>query len=255
MKYIPITARKQNAPFKISKVMIEEISRAGEEIEDGDVLVVASKYVAMAEGRFMELSNVKVGSKGKTLARKFIIQENLAELVAKESQQILGGIKGFALCVKDGVLTPNAGIDKSNIFPGYVILHPKNPFAKARIMKKEILELTGKRVGIIIADSRLMPLRLGTIGVAIGVAGIEPVRDERGRTDLFGKKLIVTRRAIADDISAGAQLLMGEADEATPIVIVRTNGGFFQRTERNLSKKDLAVAPRRCLYLNSLKSD
>ncbi len=245
---------KRIGPFEISRVIVEEISRAGEEIEDGDVLVVASKYVAMAEGRFVELSRVKVGSKGKVLAKRFDIQENLAELVTRESRQILGGIKGFALCVKDGVLTPNAGIDKSNIFPGYVTLHPRNPFEKARIIKEEIYDLTGKKIGIIITDSRLMPLRMGTTGIAIGVAGIEPVLDERGRIDLFGKELMVTRRAVADDISAGAQLLIGEANEATPIIIVRTEANFLKRTDRKLGGKDLSVRPTSCLYLNSLRN-
>jgi coenzyme F420-0:L-glutamate ligase len=126
--------------------------------------------------------------------------------------------------MKHGTLLPNAGVDASNAPLGCVTPLPENPDQSACAIKHAIKALTGARVGVIIADSRTHAMRRGCSGVAIGCAGITAVIDDRGRTDLFGRKLEVTQRAVADNIASAAELVMGEADECIPAAIIRGLG-------------------------------
>jgi len=141
--------------------------------------------------------------------------------VLNESDEIIGGIPGFLLCTSRGNLLPNAGVDGSNAPDGQVTLLPSDPDKSARIMRKAIADETGAAIAVLIIDSRTHPMRYGCSGVAIGCSGIPSVLDERGNRDLFGRELKVTRRAIADNIASAAELLMGEADEGIPVVLVR----------------------------------
>jgi coenzyme F420-0:L-glutamate ligase/coenzyme F420-1:gamma-L-glutamate ligase len=147
-----------------------------------------------------------------------------AEVVLRESDSVVGGIPGFLLCMKAGTLLPNAGVDASNAPPGCVTPLPKDPDRSALAIKTAIEHRYGVKVGVIIADSRTHAMRLGCSGVAIGCAGITAVIDDRGRSDLFGRKLEVTKRAVADNIVSAAELVMGEADECTPAAIIRGIG-------------------------------
>src|SRR5262249_36227592 len=149
------------------------------------------------------------------------------------------------------MIAPNAGIDKSNVPRGYVILYPKDPFASARMLRDAILKRLKRRVGVVIADSRLMPTRIGTTGVAIGCCGFLPVEDLRGKKDLFGKVLRVTQRAVADSIATVGVAVMGESDESTPVAIVR--GAKVKWSNRDLSWRDVAVAPEIDIYLSARK--
>lgn len=255
LEYIPIKVEPQRDKFDLVQKVIEAIENNRESILDNDIIVIASKFVAMAEGRIVKLSSIHPSEKAKRFAKKLNISSRLAELIIKEADVVFGGVPGYVLTLKDGVLSPNAGIDKSNIYKGYVILHPSKPFEKAEELRKRIFEKTGKKIGVIITDSRLFPTRIGTIGVAIGVAGFEPIRDLRGKRDLFGNVLKVTRQALADDISSGAQLLMGEADESIPIVIVRSKDlqqNPIKFTDRSINKKEIIINYKRCIYLRGL---
>jgi coenzyme F420-0:L-glutamate ligase len=158
------------------------------------------------------------------LGEKYQMDPRTVEVVIRESDSIVGGIKGFLLCMKGGTLLPNAGVDASNAPPGCVTPLPKNPDQSALVIKNSIGEKTGAKVGVIIADSRTHAMRLGCSGVAIGSAGITSVIDDRGRSDLFGRKLEVTKRAVADNIASAAELVMGEADECIPAAIIRGLG-------------------------------
>ena len=110
----------------------------------------------------------------------------------QQADNIVSGIPGFLLTIKDGMIAPNSGIDKSNCPAGKIILYPKDSFKSAKYLRKKIFKKFGIKVGIVISDSRLMPTRIGCTGIAVGVSGFEPVNDERGKRDLFGKKLRVT---------------------------------------------------------------
>jgi coenzyme F420-0:L-glutamate ligase len=126
--------------------------------------------------------------------------------------------------MKAGTLLPNAGVDASNAPPGCVTPLPKDPDKSALAVKTAIERRYGVKVGVIIADSRTHAMRLGCSGVAIGCVGITAVIDDRGRSDLFGRSLEVTKRAVADNIVSAAELVMGEADECTPAAIIRGIG-------------------------------
>lgn len=255
IEYISIMVDVQINRFDLPKVIMEALFKNGVKLEDRDIIVVSSKFIAMSQGRFVKLKEVTPSQNALELSEQLTMEPALVELVLREADSILGAVNGFILAVKDGALAPNAGIDKSNIFPGWVILYPKNPFKLAEDLRKIIMNHLGIKVGVILADSRLMPTRRGTTGVSVGVAGFEPVIDERGRTDLFGNVLRVTFRAIADSICAGVQLLMCEADEATPLVIVRShgqNGNPFRMTDRKIRKEEIAVEFTECFYIKGL---
>ena len=134
------------------------------------------------------------------LASKFHMDPKIAEITLRESDYIFGGLPGFLLSIRDGMIAPNAGIDKSNVPRGLIVLYPNDAFKTAENLRLKFLINRNVRVGIVIADSRLMPTRIGTIGVAIASSGFEPVEDERGKKDLFGNVLKVTLKAVADGL-------------------------------------------------------
>jgi len=191
---------------------------------DGDILVLAESMVATAEGRLVRLSTVTPSPQAEQLAKTYDMDPCTAEVVLGESDEVVGGIPHFLLCMTNGTLLPNAGVDGSNAPPGCLVPLPADPDASAVRIKKEIDDLAGKKVAVIIADSRTHAMRSGCSGVAIGCAGIISVIDDRGRSDLFGRKLEVTKRAVADNIASAAELVMGEADEGIPAAIVRGLG-------------------------------
>jgi coenzyme F420-0:L-glutamate ligase len=191
------------------------------ELRSGDVLAISSKYVAISEGRTVALKRVRPTQKAKEIARTYGMDERLCELILRESDSILGGIPGFLLTSHEGLLTPNAGIDKSNVEHGVVALYPRRPESSARRIRDALRFDLGVDIGVVICDSRLMPSRRGTVGVALAAVGFRAIVDMRGKDDLFGNVLRVTSQALADDLSSSAQLLMGESDEATPMVLIR----------------------------------
>ena len=192
--------------------------------QDGDILVIAESALATAEGGVVRLSDVTPSPEAERLGTTYAIDPRLAQIVLQESDSIAGGIPGHLLCFRNGTLLPNAGVDDSNAPPGTVVLLPKNPDKSATRIRLEIQTLTDMYIGVIVADSRTHAMRLGCSGVAIGASGFCAVGDERGKADLFGRPLQVTRSAIADNIASAAELVMGEADECIPAAIVRGLG-------------------------------
>jgi coenzyme F420-0:L-glutamate ligase/coenzyme F420-1:gamma-L-glutamate ligase len=208
----------------IADRVIAAAQQACSGFKDGDILVLAETAVATAEGNVITLSLITPSERAQDLAARYQMDPRIVEVVLKESDSVVGGIPGFLLCMKAGTLLPNAGVDASNAPPGCVTPLPKNPDKSALAIKNTIKDLTGARIGVIIADSRTHAMRLGCSGVAIGSAGITAVIDDRGRSDLFGRKLEVTKRAVADNIASAAEIVMGEADECTPAAIIRGLG-------------------------------
>ena len=192
--------------------------------EEGDILVLAETAVATSEGNVIDLSTITPSADAEELGTKYHMDSRTAEVVLRQSDSIVGGIPGFLLCMKGGTLLPNAGVDASNAPLGCVTPLPADPDNSAIVIKSAIEAKTGVQIGVIIADSRTHAMRLGCSGVAIGSAGIPSVIDDRGRSDLFGRKLEVTKRAVADNIASAAELVMGEADECTPAAIIRGIG-------------------------------
>ncbi len=192
--------------------------------ETGDVVVVAESALATAEGRVVRLADVEPSAEALRLAEEYHMDPRHAEVVLRESDRIVGGIPGFLLCMKNGTLLPNAGIDASNAPEGSLVLLPLDPDASAARIRAAIRERSGADVGVIVVDSRTHAMRLGCSGVAIGCSGIPSVVDERGKKDLFDRELEVTKRAVADCIASAAELVMGEAGECVPAAVVRGVG-------------------------------
>jgi len=215
---------------------------------DGDILVLAETAVATAENNVVRLDTVVPSPRAIELANTYNMDPRVAEVVLTESDSVIGGIPGFLLCMKDGTLLPNAGVDASNAPPGTIVPLPSDPNASAKRIRGEIRDLCKVNVAVIIADSRTHAMRLGCSGVAIGCTGISSVIDDRGRTDLFGRKLEVTKRAIADNISSAAELVMGEADECTPAAIIRGLG--LPITDQTGIE---TIAAEDCLFMGAFK--
>jgi len=252
IELVAIKVKRQQPSFDIHTTILDAVKKNGQELENGDILIISSKFVSMSENRIVDLAKVRVKKEGRELANSLGMDPSLAQLVVDEADTIFSGVQGFTLAIKNGVVAPNAGIDRSNVFHGHAILYPKNPYLSAERIRKKILEKMGKKVGIVLSDSRLMPTRIGTTGVALAIAGFEPVKDERGRKDLFGNVLRVTQRALADDLCSAAQLLMGEADEGVPVVIARNTG--LKITNRAIDPKSVAVPFNECIYMTGLSN-
>jgi len=224
---------------------------AGRALKDGDVLIISSKFVAMSEGRVVSLASVKPTQKAKELAKRYRFAAGLCELILRESDEIVGGVPGFVLAIKDGLIAPNAGIDKSNVEHGSVVMYPRHPLESAEFVRETLRFTRGVAVGVVISDSRLMPMRRGTTGVALASSGLEGILDLRGKRDLFGNILRVTSQAVADDLCSAAQLLMGESDERMPIILVR---GLSESLIRgDYGPPDFSISTEECVYMRSLQ--
>jgi coenzyme F420-0:L-glutamate ligase len=230
----------------IVQIIFSSLSREGLLLENQDILVLAETAVATAQGRIRKLDEIGVTSKARTLAKRYNLEPELAQLVLEESEEILGGIPHVLLTIKNNTLMANSGIDKSNAPPGYVVLLPSNPTEEAWRIKTELEKLSGCKIGVIIADSRTQPLRLGNVGLAIATAGIEPVKDLRGKPDIFGRPLRISRAAVADNLASAAELLMGETNEQIPAVIIRKAPATY--SEEYFTPDAQIISRNECLY-------
>jgi coenzyme F420-0:L-glutamate ligase / coenzyme F420-1:gamma-L-glutamate ligase len=194
-------------------------------LSDGDILVVAQKIVSKAENRYVRLDQVEPSPRALELAAETEKEPALVELLLRESTEVVRRKPGVMIMRhRLGVVGANAGIDRSNIehVEGELaLLLPEDPDASARRLRESLVASTGRRIGIIISDSMNRPWRLGTVGAAIGCAGLTVLDDRRGQFDLFGRELKVTMINRADSIAAMATLLMGETTERTPLALVR----------------------------------
>jgi coenzyme F420-0:L-glutamate ligase/coenzyme F420-1:gamma-L-glutamate ligase len=251
LQVIPVQAPVQTAPFPLIETIVQACVANEAELQSGDVLAISSKYVAISEGRIVDLDTVEAGEKAIELAQRYNMDTRIAELVVREADHIFGGIPmGYLLTWRSGIIAPNAGLDRSNIPGGKAVLLPLDPYESAHQIREALQARLGITIGVILTDSWLVPGRIGTTGVALSSAGFEPVQDERGKKDLFGNPMMVTQRGIADSISVCAQMVMGERDEATPLAIVR--GTDVQMTNTRITQDNVAIAWEMCLYVESL---
>ena len=194
--------------------------------EPGDVLVVAQKIVSKAENRFVDVSTVTPSAAAKKLAEETRKDARFCEVVLSESKRVVRHRENLIIAEHQrGWVMANAGIDHSNVSPGdgqeRVLLLPVDPDASARALREELVASYGVPIAVVISDSFGRPFRRGTVGIALGSAGLPAIVDWRGHPDLFGRPLEVTETGFADEIAAAASLVMGQADEAMPMVLVR----------------------------------
>lgn len=207
-----------------------KLSFQEEELQEGDVLVITSKVVAVTQGK----------------GRKISSPEAFDQLVKDEADTFLGG-EQVLLTKKNNIFIPWAGIDKSNTPEGEVVLWPEKPFQAAYKLYQEIQEaLKLKEFGIIISDSTCMPLRRGVTAIALGYAGFKGVNDLRGAKDLYGKEMQVSQQNMADMIAVSAHLVMGESNESMPFAIVR--GAKVQFTNEKPNPEEATIPQEDCLF-------
>lgn len=237
----------------LAKIIVEVAEKNGVKIEEGDVIVVAQKVFSKAEGRIVRLKDVAPSKRAEEIAEKTGKNPKFIELVLRETRKILKASRE-TLLVEDvrGLVCINAGIDKSNIegSDAFALL-PENPDASAEKCRMEIKRLTSKNVAVVICDTYSRPFRRGQVNFAIGVSGINPLKDYRGKRDLFGYVLKVKNVAVVDEIAAAAELLMGQAVEATPVVIFKGLQNILDYCEKS-SIKELKITRKEDLFKNAL---
>jgi coenzyme F420-0:L-glutamate ligase/coenzyme F420-1:gamma-L-glutamate ligase len=219
----------------LADVVVRALQENDRSLEDHDILVFAQKIVSKAEGRSINLATVTPSPRAIELAAQTEKDARLVELILQESKEVLRTRPGTIIVEhRLGFVCANAGIDHSNVhspLPGgeglgvraedWVLLLPTDPDRSAETIQHAILSKTARRVGVLIIDSHGRAWRNGTVGVAIGIAGLPGLQDLRGQPDLFGLTLRITQVGVADELAAAASLIMGQAAEGTPVVHVR----------------------------------
>ena len=246
---LPLLADRMEGRFDLFGELQRALECNGTALEDGDVLVASTKYVSNSQGRIISLEDVRASKRGREAAKRYRLRPEIAEVVIRESEKILGGIGGFVITSSDSIIAPNAGIDRSNA-GDRIILYPTDPYGTAEQLRRRIFLEMSAHVGVILSDSRLMPARVGTSGVAIACAGIEPVLDMRARKDLDGNPLKVTFQAVADNLATIANHQMGEGAESRPFAVIRESGATL--TDRSISPSEVAIDPDQCVYVRGL---
>lgn len=206
----------------LPSLVVRSLREDGLPPQPGDVLVIAHKVVSIAEGRVVSLSEVVPSPRAEALAREIGKDPRLVELVLRESREVLRAQAGL-LIVRHrlGFVCANAGVDRSNAGPGRAVLLPEDPDRSAERIRLRIRDAFGTDCPVIVADTHGRAHRDGAVGVCIGLSGMLPFVDHRGRRDLYGYELRSSIEAIADELAAAATILMGQSSEARPLVLVR----------------------------------
>jgi coenzyme F420-0:L-glutamate ligase/coenzyme F420-1:gamma-L-glutamate ligase len=207
-------------------ITVDAFAANGIAPEEGDVLVLAQKIVSKAQGRYVDVTTVSPSERAIELARELDKDPRFVEVVLSESKRVVRHRPGLLIVEhRLGFVMANAGIDHSNVPTEdgveRVLLLPEDPDGSARALQQHLVGVFGRNIAVIISDSFGRAWRKGTVGVALGAAGLPALIDLRGHPDLFGRELLVTETGFADEIAAAAGLLMGQADEAVPMVLVR----------------------------------
>jgi coenzyme F420-0:L-glutamate ligase / coenzyme F420-1:gamma-L-glutamate ligase len=224
LQKIPLIRHGDN----LADIIMQALQENRITLEDNDIFVIAQKIVSKAEGRAVNLAQVTPSASASKLAQKTEKDPRLVELILQESREVLRTRHGIIIVEhKLGFVCANAGIDHSNVAGSgneaeeWVLLLPADPDRSAKRIQQEIQTASEKQIGVLIIDSHGRAWRNGTVGVALGVAGLPALQDLRGEQDLFGFTLRITQVGVADELASAASLLMGQAAEGTPVVHVR----------------------------------
>jgi len=192
------------------------------DIKEHDIVIISSTVVSKSENMIRSIKDIPVTEMARNIALRNNSEPGFVQAVLNESIEVLLESPFLLVCMKNGSICVNAGIDHSNV-EGYdnILLLPEDPDESARKIKDSLFELTGKIVSVIITDTNGRAFRIGQTGAAIGVAGIKAMRDWRGTCDLFGRILEVKNEGVADELACFANLMMGEGDGGTPVVVIR----------------------------------
>ncbi|MDI9619406.1 MAG: coenzyme F420-0:L-glutamate ligase [Candidatus Nezhaarchaeota archaeon] len=244
IKGVPVPVK---AGDDVAKLLCEAIDRQGISLQDGDVLVVTHKVISKSKGLIYRLSEVKPSKEAVMLSRSLGKPPELVEVILRETARIIRTRNGLIICeTRHGFVCANAGVDVSNVDGGLsATTLPPDPDEEARRIRRFFREARGVDIAVVISDTHGRPFRRGQVNVAIGIAGIKPLRDRRGDRDLFGYELKATAIAVADEIASAAELVIGQAGEGIPAAIVR---GLKYNVDLTSSIKDLVMSPEEDLF-------
>ena len=217
MQILPISIEKEiTVDDDLSELIVNSA-----DIDDGDILIIAQKVISKQEGRIVNLSAVVPSLLAEGISSQYNKDPRIVELILSESKRIVRMKSGLIIVeTNHGFICANAGIDESNVADGFATLLPLNSDKSAELIRNKILDETGKNIAIIIADTFGRPFRMGQTNCAIGISGLNPILDYSGTLDSFDRILRVTAIAIADELSAAAELVM-EKTKKSPVVIIR----------------------------------
>jgi len=252
MRLIPVKTPLVKEGDDVVSIFLDAVREEGLDIEEGDIVAIADKIVAISEGRVVDFEEMKPSKRAKALAEKYMLEPGFVELVIRESDEIYGGVPRALLTLKNDIIIANAGIDHKNAPENSASLWPSKPDETAAKLRREIEARTRKRVCVILVDSHVTPMRMGTVGLALGIAGFRPVKDCRGMRDLYGKPLRVTRINLADDLASAAHFLMGETTERVPAVIIRNSN--VEVTD-DYNPREVVIPKKECLFMKNLTKD
>ncbi len=240
------------ADVDLASLIIVSLSRKGTILEENDILVIGQKALSKAEGRIVELADVRPSKLAKNISRKTRRKAEFVDLVLRDSRRVArAGRDALIVTTKQGFTCLNAGVDKSNVEgdESYALL-PSDPDRSARNLRDRILKLTHKKIGVIVCDTNSRPLRRGQVEQAIGIAGLNAMVDYRGQRDLFGYELKFKNVAIADELASAAELVMGQGTEMTPAALIR--GVQRVKFQERSTISDLTVSRREDLFRGTL---
>jgi coenzyme F420-0:L-glutamate ligase/coenzyme F420-1:gamma-L-glutamate ligase len=238
---IPLISEGDN----IAEIIVNAMHSEDITINNGDILVIAETAIAKSEGTIMDLKSLTPSKLALELSKKTGKDPKLVQFIINESAEIIKVGPNFIISeTKHGFVCANAGIDESNVDEGLATPIPVNPDKSADKVRIKIENITGKQIAIIISDTQGRSFREGAVGVAIGISGIEPLWNRKGDKDLYGKELQTTSVAVADELASAASILMGQADEGIPVVIIRGVDYFKKLRNKNTTIKPL-IRPKK----------
>lgn len=229
---------------EVGKLIVGAAQKQGLRLEDGDVIVVAQTIISKAEGNVVDLRGVKPSKKAEQIAARLDKNPREVEVILQQSSEIVRLGHVIISRTKHGFVCANAGVDHTNVDPEHVTILPDDPDASAAGIRDFIKRKLGTEVSVIISDTQGRAFRMGCVGVAVGVAGMSPLLDLRGKRDLHDKELRVTITSPADALAAAAVSVMGEANEDTPVVVVK--GAIYEREDGNA--RELVMPLERDLF-------
>jgi coenzyme F420-0:L-glutamate ligase/coenzyme F420-1:gamma-L-glutamate ligase len=240
---LPLITKGDN----IAELIYNAAKKQNTPIQEKDVIVITHVAVSKAEGNVVNLDEVSPSERAKEIAQQTEKEPALVEVILRETKEIVRiGPNSLITETKNGIICANAGVDRSNVEgERNVVLLPKNPDASAQKIRQEIKSLTACDVAVIVSDTHGRPFRMGEINVAIGVAGMKPIRDRRGEKDLFGYMLRIKQTAVADELASAAELVIGQANEGIPVAIIR---GYNYQVAENASAVELTRPKEKDLF-------
>ena len=223
LKEIPLVKKGDN----IAEIILDDLKKEEISIEDGDIFLIAETLISKAEGNFIEIEKLEPTQEAIEIAEKAKKDPKIVQAILDASNEVIVVGHNFMVTeTKHGFVCANAGIDESNAADGLATPMPENPDLSAKIIRETLEEVSGKDVAVIVTDTQGRAFRVGAIGTAIGCSGIKPLWVRIGDKDLYGRALETTEVATADELAAAASLLMGQADEGIPIVLVKGFSAF-----------------------------